>query len=167
MASRRKKTAKSCSLYPDLHDGVETFLKEDDLSLAFHPVDDNETAIEWYSTCVMGQFLCQKASCSSNGWFSKKIAIRIRMYAGGRYNARIYHQRCQQCNSLSRPKLDAESYAERVSYRLKKWSDVDVKPPPYGGKKGKPHRSELCEGCKVGDCEEGRLEAMMAGLDLS
>lgn len=55
------------------------------------------------------------------------------MYSpGAQYNARIYHQRCLRCNNLGKPRLD-DSYAERVTYRLKKWCGMEMNRPFYSG----------------------------------
>ncbi|KAL4917690.1 zinc-binding domain-containing protein [Aspergillus aurantiobrunneus] len=86
-----------------------------------------------------------------DGWSSNKIAVTIRMYPRGRYNARVYHQRCKGCNWVFRPQLD-DSYAERVTYWLLKWNGVDVQAPSHGGRSNAPHNSVLCEGCKAGHC---------------
>lgn len=56
-----------------------------------------------------------------------------------------------------------DSYAERVAYRLLKWSGADQERPEYsGGSKG-PHRSELCEGCRAGHCvEDNQVDGLLA-----
>ena len=97
--------------------------------------------------------ICHNHSCESDGWSSKNIAITIRMYDGKKYNARVYQQRCMNCNSLSRPYLDG-SYAERVAYRLKKWNGIKVEAPDFSGERKKPHHRDLCEGCKDGHCKQ-------------
>lgn len=142
------------SMYPNLHERVPSLLQEDNLSLDFHNTDDNTSFTRDYDTHIMGRFNCRNPKCSSTGWSSKKISITIRMYHGARYNARVYHQRCQDCNGLSRPLLDKASYAERVAYRLKKWSGIEVDPPAFSGQEGSPHQAELCEGCKAGHCRQ-------------
>lgn len=82
------------------------------------------------------------------------IAITFRLYPGSRYNARVYHQRCKSCEALSWPKLDY-SYADRVAYRIKRWSGVQMETAFYYLQKSKgPHNSRLYEGCKDGHCEE-------------
>jgi hypothetical protein len=85
------------------------------------------------------------------------VAISIRGYPGSGYNALIFLQRCESCNRLGKLTLDNSSYVERVVYRLKKWAGVAVAQPYYGGADRKrPHRSELCEGCKAGHCDFDR-----------
>lgn len=79
--------------------------------------------------------------------------MTIRLYPGQKYNARVYHQRCMNCNRLSRPVLDS-SYAERVTYWVKQWNGVWVEKPPISGDSKGPHNNELCEGCKAGHCSE-------------
>lgn len=44
---------------------------------------------------------------------------------------------------------------DRVAYRLKRWAGVWAERPEYSEKKGLPHKSSLCEGCKIGVCKEG------------
>ena len=79
----------------------------------------------------------------------------MRRYGVNEYNAVVFNQRCRDCNSLGNLTLDESSYVERVAYRLKKWAGVELQAPPYREKKGPPHKSELCEGCKQGCCQEG------------
>ena len=157
MPSRKSKSDRRWSIYPALHDDVSRLLEEDNLHFNFHENDNAESCIKQYDTNIMGRFTCRSRACGScsNGWSSKKIAITIRMYARGRYNARVYHQRCLKCNSLSKPRLD-DSYAERVAFRIKKWCGIEMDGPHYhSGQKSKgPHRSSLCEGCKNGHCSQ-------------
>jgi len=76
------------------------------------------------------------------------------MYSpGAQYNARIYHQRCLRCNNLSKPRLD-DSYAERVTYRLKKWCGMKMNRSFYSGQSEDSHQSNLCEGCKDDHCSQ-------------
>lgn len=153
MPSRKSKSGQRWSMYAGLHDDVSRHLEEDALHFDFHNDDDAESCIKEYDTNVMGQFICPNRTCASNGWSSKRIAITIRMYSGARYNARVYHQRCKACNSLSKPDLD-DSYAERVAYRLKKWRGIKVERPVHPAHKGKPHQTDLCEGCNAGHCTQ-------------
>lgn len=138
-------------MFPKLHEEVSALLEEDDLDFKFHNVDQQQCQKD-YDTNIMGRFICANSSCDSKGWSSKVVPITIRMYPGDRYNARVYHQRCKACNWIAKPIPDG-SYAERVAYRLKKWSGVQIEPPDYVQKKmGKPHKSHLCEGCKANHC---------------
>jgi hypothetical protein len=143
--------SKSWSIYPSYHDAVCDLLKEEDLIFDFHEEDDSDCDEE-YDTNIMGRFECRNRRCRTRGWSSKLVAITIRMYPGEKYNARVYYQRCRVCNKLSEPKLD-DSYAERVAYRLKKWSGVRMETPQYSGASKAPHKSDLCEGCKHGHCK--------------
>ena len=140
-------------MFPVLHDDVSRLLEEDNLEFNFYKVDKPESCVKEHDTNIMGRFICHNHSCGSDGWSSKNIAITIRMYDGKKYNARVYHQRCMSCNSLSRPYLDG-SYAERVAYRLKKWNGIKVEAPDFSGERKKPHHSDLCEGCKDGHCKQ-------------
>ena len=148
---RTRQAEKPWSMYPTSHDTVSALLEEHDLIFTFHDDDDSDCDEE-YDTNIMGRFKCQNRACPTRGWSSKLIAITIRMYYGERYNARVYHQRCRACNTLSKPELD-KSYAERVAYRLKKWSGVELERPHYSGVQSRaPHERELCEGCRNGHC---------------
>lgn len=126
---------------------------EDDLYFGFHENDNTGNSIKQYDTNIMGRFTCPNAACGSTGWSSKKVAITIRMYPGAQYNARVYNQRCQECKKLGEPQLD-DSYAERVAYRLKKWSGIEMDKPTYSGQSTGPHHKNLCEGCKDGHCTQ-------------
>ncbi|KAH7349231.1 zinc-binding domain-containing protein [Pyrenochaeta sp. MPI-SDFR-AT-0127] len=155
MSGKRKestpKSPKCWSMYPSYHKAVSDLLGEHDLFFDFHRDDDSDCEEE-YDTNIMGFFICHNRGCTTRGWSSKLVAITIRMYPGAEYNARVYHQHCDSCNKLSKPKLD-RSYAERVAYRLKKWSGVQMERPQYSGQSKAPHRSDLCEGCKHGHCK--------------
>ena len=153
----KSKSQQKWSMHPALHDNVSLLLEEDDLYFDFHRNDDSASCTKQYETNVTGRFVCHNRACGSTGWSSKKIAITIRMYAGARYNARVYHQRCEKCNGLSKPRLD-DSYAERVVYRIKKWCGIEMDRPHYSGQSRGPHQSDLCEGCKDGHCGQGLLD---------
>lgn len=141
-------------MYPNLHDAVAALIQDENLDFTFRDTFNDDWIDEW-DTNVMGTFQCHNSSCKKKGWSSKKIAITIHSYYGGLYNARVYHQRCKQCNELSQPELD-DSYAERVAYWLKVWSGIEMERLQVGGIRTKPHLSALCEGCKDGHCTEGR-----------
>lgn len=144
---------KPCSMHPSLHDDVSRLLEQHNLSFEFHRAD--EVGIKLYDTNIKGQFVCNNRACSTRRWSSLKIAISIRLYHNNEYNAVVWHQRCKSCESTGHPILDS-TYAERITYRLSKWSGVELETPPYSGeRKGRPHQSALCEGCKNGHCAEG------------
>ena len=145
--------AKKWSMQPALHDSVATLLDADGLSFDFHCNDEDLGVVREYDSNIMGRFICNNRNCTTGGWSSKMIAITIRMYPNNEYNARVYHQRCRSCTRVGRPRLDG-SYAERVAYRLKKWSGVKVETPLYSGESKGPHESKLCEGCKNGHCSQ-------------
>ncbi|KAI1816636.1 zinc-binding domain-containing protein [Poronia punctata] len=153
MARKGKKTNSKWSLWPLKHVEVSESLWQDDLQFQFHDEDDQVSCIKAYDTNITGLFRCDDRGCQTVCWSSKRVAITIRMYEGKRYNARVYHQHCLKCNFLARPVLD-DSYAERVAYRLKKWSGIPLEPPPYTKKQGPAHEREFCEGCKDGHCVE-------------
>lgn len=147
------------TMFPSLHDRVVKALEG-----AVHPVPKfhnfDATGNREYSTNIMGKFRCPNKSCKKAGWGSKTVAIVIRCgYDTGDndYNAVVFNQRCNSCNTLGSMTLDEMSYVERVAYRLKVWADVDVTPPPMGDEKGPPHEKALCEGCKAGYCKYARM----------
>lgn len=138
-------------MFPSLHDDVDRLLQESGLAFTFHDADEEHCA-EDYDTRIMGRFSCHNPSCAARGWSSKVIPITIRMYDGQKYNARVYHQRCKSCERPAKPRVDG-SYAERIAYRLKKWSNVEVDEPFFNKTDNlRPHLKRLCEGCKVGRC---------------
>lgn len=153
MPRRKSKPNQRWSMYPNLHDDVSSLLEENDLHFDFHEDDITITCIKEYDTNIKGRFTCHNRACGSRSWSSMRIAITIRMYPGAQYNARVYHQRCQGCNGLGEPRLDG-SYAERVAYRLKKWSGIELDRPFYSGKSKGPHQNDLCEGCREGHCNQ-------------
>jgi hypothetical protein len=102
----------------------------------------------------MGKFKCNNNACSKNGWSSKKIAILIRGYPGHGYNAVVFNQRCKSCSQLGTITLDERSYIDRIAYRLRKWAGFRVERQQHERKTSPPHRSDLCEGCKRGICEQ-------------
>ncbi|KAL2109144.1 hypothetical protein VUR80DRAFT_2942 [Thermomyces stellatus] len=146
-------------MYPSLHKTVADKVIDDIGVTHFRQHDTDRNIINEHNSHVMGRFRCPKDSCSSGGWTSKKVAIRIRDYGGGEYNAVVFNQRCSSCESLGWLTLDEDSYVERVAYRLKFWAGVKMERPAHSGREGPPHRSDLCEGCRLGYCQErGGLE---------
>ena len=142
-------------MFPILHQTIANEVLEDIGPVRFHDNDSNAGSDKQWSTHVMGRFGCPNGLCGSGGWGSKKVAIRIRGYGGDEYNAVVFNQRCRACHSLGKLTLDEDSYVERVAYWLRKWAGMVLEKPPHSGKKGPPHRSELCEGCKQGCCQDG------------
>jgi hypothetical protein len=148
--------------YRRLHSRVANEVADDIPGLWFYggPRDGSgQTPFREYSTHVMGFFKCNNEDCSQPSWASKKIAIHIRGYRkkNGRigYNAEVFNQRCKSCHQLGALVMDEESYVERVVYRVKVWAEVPVERQQRCQKRGLPHVSELCEGCKAGVCKEG------------
>ena len=137
------------------HRDVSRLLCQYGLSFESFPFDDPHGCLKEYGTSV-GIFICTNSSCSSLRWTSKQIAISIRRYPGLRYNARVCYQRCESCDSLTIPELD-DSYAQRVSNRLAKWSGIAAEEPPSSGGSRRPHQARLCKGCKHGHCQQSRL----------
>lgn len=163
MPSKRQKSIGKWSMYPSLHEHVTRLLDESDLYLDFHEFDDSESCDEAYDTNIMGRFICRTSSCGGKAWSSRKIAITIRLYAGGKYNARVYHQRCKTCKRLSRPKLD-DTYAQRTAYRIKYWHGIEQERPQYRVTSNGPHNSELCEGCRHGHCKAAQVDDLSSRL---
>ncbi|KAK1749603.1 zinc-binding domain-containing protein [Echria macrotheca] len=113
-----------------------------------NPTDD-------YSTFIMGSFTCENNKCMQRGWGSKKICIVIRQFPGNGYNAQVFNQECKTCGELGKMQINVNAYVERVAFRLKKWAGVAVDAPPHTKRLDRPpHRSDLCEGCKRGYCQE-------------
>ncbi len=146
-----KRITQSFSLYPELHTDVCDHFDDDNIEFLFKTEDDDSNWVECWKTNVVGEFKCNNPKCHKTGWSSGIIATLIRLYPENFYNARVYHQRCRACYSLSRPELDW-SYAERVSRRLKIWSGVDVDPINALTKFTPPHDEDNCEGCAHGAC---------------
>ncbi|KAG5791240.1 hypothetical protein H9Q69_009721 [Fusarium xylarioides] len=140
------------SMYPELHRNVAEELEEHQLEYTFCDNDEDIGSTHNYDTNIKGRFHCDCKKKCPHSWSSNCIAVTIRQYSRDRYNVRVYHQRCKNCKKLCRPRLDKESYTERVAYRLKKWSGVEVERPEYSGTKNAHHRTKLCEGCKSGHC---------------
>ena len=153
--TRRTKPIASWSMYEALHDEVSELLVDADLHLEFHADDGDTGYTRVHDTNIMGRFVCHNRACRAKGWSSKHIAVRIRLYPGQKYNARVYHQRCKFCNRLSRPLLD-QSYSERIAYWIKQWNGIRVERPPVSNDNRGPHNRELCEGCRVGHCSQSR-----------
>ncbi|KAF4592284.1 zinc-binding domain-containing protein [Ophiocordyceps camponoti-floridani] len=138
-ARKEQKPQKKWDLYPEHHGEVAIDIEAHDLSFEFNYSDDQD-CIKEHETYVMGRFVCKNPVCSHGVWTSKKIFTTIRLYKGKRYNARVYFQKCRRCKHTSKPKLDS-SYADRVAYRLKLWSNVPVKGLKGDKIKGPPHES--------------------------
>lgn len=157
MTLKKNKPPKPWSLHPSRHEHVVRLLQDSGLTFDFHDVDDPFKCTKEYDTNIMGRFRCWNTRCASTGWSSNMIPVTIRLYSGFRYNARVYNQRCQECGRMSRAKLD-DSYADRVVYRLKKWSGINVELPFFSGEHHGPHLTALCEGCKNGRCSSKTLK---------
>ncbi|KAI5925112.1 zinc-binding domain-containing protein [Camillea tinctor] len=145
-------TPQSSYMFPNLHQRVVDAIGDDIDSVWFNELNTAKNLKDDHKTNVMGSFKCNNKECRKSGWTSKVVAILIRSYLKNGYNALVFNQRCKSCMRLGTLTLDEQSYVERVSYRLKKWAGVEVKAPYYNQKEGPRHRSELCEGCKTGNC---------------
>jgi hypothetical protein len=154
MPTKKTKSQNPWSLHPSRHRDVLRLLQVSGLSFDFYNVDDPFNSTREYDTTVMGRFPCCNTQCPSKGWSSEMISVTIRLYLYSRYNVRVYNQRCQECEKMSRPRLDS-SYAERVVYRLKKWSEIDVEAPFFSGERNGPHLTAFCQGCRNGRCNGG------------
>ncbi|KAI0805858.1 zinc-binding domain-containing protein [Xylaria sp. FL0064] len=161
MTRRNYKSPPTSSMHPSKHPEVSQLLEEDSLQFRFHTNDEDEGCTNMRITAVMGRFVCHNPKCTSNGWGSKQIPITIRTYPGQKYNARVYHQRCKSCGSLSKPILDG-TYAERVAYWIKKWCGIDLEKPLNSGQSKAPHKKRFCEGCKVGRCPQSEVKPNQA-----
>lgn len=126
-----------------------------DLPSTFFNTNKRELHGHEYETNIMGRFICTTPNCAAKGWGSTRVSILIKGFVGNGYHATVFGQRCRQCKNLGLLKMDEDSYVDRVAYRLKKWANIEVTPPPYKEKQGPPHETELCEGCKRGHCTLG------------
>jgi hypothetical protein len=81
---------------------------------------------------------------------SRTVATLIRKYTEGGYNAVVFNQCCKSCGKLGTLKLDKQCYVGRVAYLLKVWACIRMERQHTTRKKGTPHESTLCEGCKQG-----------------
>ena len=154
---------KPWSMFPSLHEDVSRLLEAEGFHYTFHSNVTETNAIQSFDTNIMGKFKCRNQSCRNRVWTSMKIAITIRHYSGERYNARVYHQRCKECQIPSKPNVDG-SYAERIAYRLLKWRGVKQLPPVNLGRSKAPHQESLCEGCRAGHCGQGRVDGLLQEL---
>ena len=153
-SSKPQRDTRISFIFPSLHQDVSNAVSDAIASTWFNKKNSDKDSYVEYSTYVMGKFTCNNDDCSKNGWGSKKVAILIRGYPENGYNAVVFNQRCRSCNRLGTLTLDKNSYIERVAYRLKKWAGVPVEEQHYAQKTGLPHKSELCEGCKRGYCQQ-------------
>ncbi|KAL1839644.1 hypothetical protein VTJ49DRAFT_1305 [Mycothermus thermophilus] len=144
--------------FPDLHGRIAAELAGENIqpSWWFNSSGTDHTSTKEHDTHIMGQFECGNDACRNHGWSSKKVAIQIRQFKGHGYDAVVFNQRCKECESLGLMKIKKNSYVERVSYRLKRWSGINVERPIYEGKEGPPHLRHLCEGCSTGHCKAVR-----------
>jgi len=150
--SNSKKKPTTSYVFPWLHRDVSKAVSDEVDVKWVNKKGNNKDSNHQYSTNVMGKFTCVNDRCLTHGWSSKSVSILIKGYPGNGYNAVIFNQRCKSCNELGNLTLDKESYVERVAYRVKKWAGLRTEQPYYAGKKGLPHKRELCEGCKRGYC---------------
>ncbi|GIZ49948.1 hypothetical protein CKM354_001296400 [Cercospora kikuchii] len=152
----------SFDMRPSLHDEVTRFLADYGISFSFLASDNSRKCVREFDSPVIGSFVCTSSACGFRKWTSKQVAITIRMYKGQKYNVRVYYQRCEKCHSRRRPKLDVGVYADRVAYRLAKWSGVDVEDRQGSGRSERPHLIDLCEGCRNGHCwvKRARLQGL-------
>ena len=152
--AKKKSPPKPTRMFPSLHPDVSDAVSEHITPPAFNDTNTNKGTRKTYKTHVTGGFRCYNNNCSQRAWTSGKIAILIRQYTNGSYNAEVCGQRCRSCERLGKLNLDNECYVERVSYRLLAWSGVQQERPEYRLKGTPPHEESLCEGCKRGICGE-------------
>jgi hypothetical protein len=78
----------------------------------------------------------------------------MRGYQENGYNAVVFNQRCKLCDRLGTLTLDERSYIDRVAYRLKKWAGIQLERQYYAQIQGLPHKTDLCQGCTSGVCQQ-------------
>lgn len=135
-------------IFPEFHDDIESSAPH--MTFENNPHRAHPTK-EW-ETRVVGTFICTDKQCKVYKWTSGTIATNIRLYNKNKYNALVYNQRCRKCNSLGRMEIDRQTYIDRVSRRLKVWSNIPVEEIEIRERATPPHRSDKCEGCKAGHC---------------
>jgi len=140
--------------FPELHHSVAEAVALETSTVWFNESQSSKRHHREHSTQVIGRFLCNNSACKNQLWGSKIVAIWIKEHAHSSYSAVVYNQRCRSCDCLGDLRLDKDCYVERVAYRLKKWAGVEMDQPPFERKKGPPHESRLCEGCKRGICPQ-------------
>ena len=163
--SKQKTRLRSSYMFPNLHDSVESEVRDDIGAARFHDEDTDRNCNNLYETHVIARFICLNRTCSTST-SSGKVAIRIRGYPGNAYNAVVFNQRCESCHALGKMRLNKDTYVERVSYRLKRWGGVEMERPPHSSRGTPPHKCELCEGCKAGYCLQGRMLKSLQKLSL-
>lgn len=154
----------SWSMYPELHDQVADLLVEYDFYLDFHPRDTEHDCSRMYDSSIMGTFKCQNSRCRSKGWTSGSVPITIRQYPWESYNARVYHERCIRCNSISKPELDF-TYAQRVADSIKFWRGIRFERKERSETSRAPHEEAYCEGCKVNRCRRSQAHRTPPSTD--
>jgi hypothetical protein len=140
--------------FPELHHSVAEIVALETSTSWFNESQSSKRYFREHSTQVIGKFLCNNAACKKQSWGSKIVAIWIKEHAHSSYSVEVYNQRCRFCDGLGDLRLNKDCYVERVAYRLKKWAGVKMDQPPFELKKGPPHESGLCEGCKRGVCPQ-------------
>lgn len=156
---RKRRVESGTAMFPNLHKDVENALSDEFISppWSFSNTGGDAEANRMCDTNIMGRFQCRNNQCPSGGWGSKTIGILIRQFPNRGYNAVVFKQRCKTCNELGAMRIDENSYVERITYRLKKWSGIYMETPDYNGEdKGPAHEYNLCEGCKSGHCKRGK-----------
>ncbi|KAK8136006.1 hypothetical protein PG984_003946 [Apiospora sp. TS-2023a] len=153
---------RSSFMFPWLHKRVVDAVRDQIDQVAFHNKGQDSEAHENYETYIMGKFTCNNDRCTKDAWSSKKVTIIIRRFADGGqglgYNASVFNQRCKSCNTLGTFSINQNSYVERVAYRLRSWAGVEQERAPYNHTEtSRPHREDLCEGCRKGHCQKSRL----------
>ncbi|KAF2802114.1 uncharacterized protein BDZ99DRAFT_483133 [Mytilinidion resinicola] len=93
----RKKTS---LMFPSLHQDVVNAVSDNITSTWFHKSDSDIDSNNDYSTHVMGRFICNNNTCSTEGWSSKMVATLIRGYPSNGYTAVMFNQRCKSCKQL-------------------------------------------------------------------
>lgn len=155
MAKKRsKRETRTSFTFPSLHQDVSDAVSDEITRTWFNENGNNENSNRNYTTHVMGKFKCKNYRCSNVIWSSKKVAILIRGYPRNGYDAIVFNQRCGSCNGLGSFTLDEDSYIQRITYRLKKWAGVRMEQQPSNGRRGPPHKEDLCEGCRQGYCQQ-------------
>ncbi|KAG0022549.1 hypothetical protein BGZ81_008485 [Podila clonocystis] len=108
------------------------------------------------SLAVFGTLRCPRPTCRKQ-WVSGICATVLEFSRSSMtYRTTVYSQKCRTCGDFSEPKLDVESYANKVKWVLDLWTGnrEAVEPSQRRGPDG-PHEEDLCCACSKGNTFHG------------
>ncbi|KAG0018873.1 hypothetical protein BGZ82_000313 [Podila clonocystis] len=98
------------------------------------------------SLAVFGTFRCPRPTCRKP-WVSGICATVLEFSRSSMtYRTTIYSQKCRTCGDFSEPKLDLESYTNKVKWVLDLWTGNREAVEPLSQRSGPdgPHEEDLC-----------------------